>query len=322
MLSSNYLTSLNRNLNNMQKYQSQLSSGKEINKPSDNPYKTSRIMKSYGELSKNDQYKTNIDDVSNWLNTTDTSLNQAGNVLARIRELQVNAGNATYGGDELIAIKDEVSEKVNELSQILNTNFDGNYIFGGTKSTSKPVIVDSTTGKITYARQDGTVVGSAPAPAPPAPSDADILNQIGADLNAEISQGVITKYNVTAKDVLEYTDKTGTPQNVMDLLKNITNGLNTVPPTTVTGVCLDQMDAAISNLLSKRSQVGAMQNRIDSAQLKNSDETLNMKDILSKTEDIDFAQKTMEYSVMQTVYTASLQVSSKVLPLTLMDYMR
>lgn len=311
MLSSNYLNNMNRNLGNMQKYQTQLSTGKEISKPSDNPYKASRIMNLYGELSNNNQFKENIKDVSNWLNTTDTALNQIGNVLGRIRELQVSAGNATYSDGELLAIKDEVSEKVKELSQVLNTNFDGNYIFGGTKSNSKPVTIDSSTGKISYADKSGSPT-----------TDATVLKQIAAGLNTEISQGVLIQYNITAKDVLEFKDSSGADQTIMGLLKDITDGLGTVPPTTVTGTCLDKMDSAIANLLSKRSQVGAMQNRIESAELKNSDETLNMKDILSKTEDIDFTEKTMEYSIMQTVYTASLQVSGKVLPMTLMDYLR
>ena len=60
---------------------------------------------------------------------------------------------------------------------------------------------------------------------------------------------------------------------------------------------------------------------MDSAKSKNEDETYNMKDILSQTEDIDFTQKTMEYEIMYTVYTASLQVSSKVLTKTLMDFL-
>ena len=46
-----------------------------------------------------------------------------------------------------------------------------------------------------------------------------------------------------------------------------------------------------------------------------------MTDILSQTEDIDFTQKTIEFSMAQTVYTASLQVSAKVLPPSLLDYL-
>ena len=82
------------------------------------------------------------------------------------------------------------------------------------------------------------------------------------------------------------------------------------------------MDSIISNLLEKRSKVGAMTNRMESAEEKNDQENLNMTDILSKTEDIDFTEKMMEYAVMQTIYMASLQVSAKILPTTILDYIR
>jgi flagellar hook-associated protein 3 FlgL len=108
MLVENYMTNTNRNLNNMQTLQKQLSSGKEINRPSDNPYKASRAMQLYTEIDANKQYNENIKDVSNWLDTTDTALDQMNNVLSRMRELMVTAGNGAYGTDEKKAIQDEV----------------------------------------------------------------------------------------------------------------------------------------------------------------------------------------------------------------------
>ena len=150
MLSSNYLRNMKRNLTNMKTLQNQLASGKEIQKASDNPYKTSRSMQLNAEMSANIQYNENIKDTSNWLDTTDTALSQMGNVFGRIETLLVNAGNGAYGQDERTSIQDEVKEKVNELSQILNTSFDGSYIFGGTKTDSKPTTVVN--GAITICR--------------------------------------------------------------------------------------------------------------------------------------------------------------------------
>ncbi|BBK75621.1 flagellar hook-associated protein FlgL [Clostridium butyricum] len=389
MLVENYMTNTNRNLNNMQTLQRQLSSGKEINRPSDNPYKASRTMQLYTEIDANKQYNENIKDVSNWLDTTDTALDQAGKVFARVRELLVTAGNGAYGDDEKKAIQDEIKEKVNELSQILNTNFDGAYIFGGTKSTSKPVTVNSN-GELCYADTDGnaisktntglnielkdkiTISGGTPVVEKKIDniikdgtniklsvdgveypievngagekvikinfveykipdteinditSKADVtLNQIGSDLKVEISQGVFIDYNKSAIDILEYKDKKGDYHNVMDILNDIITNLGPGgDQSKLTGECIEQVDAIIGNLLQSRSEVGAMTNRMESAESKNEDENLNMTDILSKTEDIDYAEKMMEYSVMQTIYMASLQTSAKILPTTILDYIR
>ena len=142
MMSTTYLKDLNKNLNNLNTLNKQLTTGKEISKPSDNPFKTARIMQMYSDISANKQYNENIKDTINWLDTTDVALEQIGNSAQRIRELMVSAGNASYGSDEKNALKEEINEKINEIAQVLNTNYDGKYIFGGTKSLSKPVGVE------------------------------------------------------------------------------------------------------------------------------------------------------------------------------------
>ncbi|MGG7147216.1 flagellar hook-associated protein FlgL [Clostridium butyricum] len=405
MLVENYMTNTNRNLNNMQTLQKQLSSGKEINRPSDNPYKASRTMQLYTEIDANKQYNENIKDVSNWLDTTDTALNQMNNVLSRMRELMVTAGNGAYGPDEKKAIQDEVKELQNQICQIMNTNFDGSYIFGGTKSTSKPVMIDengqiaycdkngnavyktndgikidlkdlisstdnkkninniekrnddilinvvdntdpnnpieNTIGPISLKKADGTLktdkeledemnlqLGDFPAGTSKKITSLmpslNTIDQIGSELKVEVSQGVLIDYNINAQDILEFTDnKTGKKINVVEVLNDIISNLGESGDVSkVTGEGISKMDSIISNLLEKRSKVGAMTNRMESAEEKNDQENLNMTDILSKTEDIDFTEKMMEYAVMQTIYMASLQVSAKILPTTILDYIR
>lgn len=405
MLVENYMTNTNRNLNNMQTLQKQLSSGKEINRPSDNPYKASRTMQLYTEIDANKQYNENIKDVSNWLDTTDTALNQMNNVLSRMRELMVTAGNGAYGDDEKKAIQDEIKELQNQMCQIMNTNFDGAYIFGGTKSTSKPVMIDengqiaycdkngnaayktndgikialkdsilsidnkkninniekrnddilisvvdntdpnnpieSTIGPISLKKADGTLktdkeledemdlqlgdfqAGTSKKITSLIPS-FNTIDQIGSELKVEVSQGVLIDYNINAQDILEFTDnKTGKKINVVEVLNDIISNLGESGDVSkVTSEGISKMDSIISNLLEKRSKVGAMTNRMESAEEKNDQENLNMTDILSKTEDIDFTEKMMEYAVMQTIYMASLQVSAKILPTTILDYIR
>ncbi|WP_259472635.1 flagellar hook-associated protein FlgL [Clostridium estertheticum] len=148
MLSNNFLRDMRTNLNNLSTIQTQMATGKQINKPSDDPAKASKIMQMYSEIDANKQYNDNITNTSNWLDMTDTTLDQVGKVTIRIKELLVAAGNGGYGPDEKAAVKYEISQKVGELSQMLNTTFDGKYIFGGTNGTNKPVgtnVVDGDT---------------------------------------------------------------------------------------------------------------------------------------------------------------------------------
>lgn len=334
MMTSKFLSNMKRNLNNMSTLQNQLASGKEILRTSQNPFAATRNKQLANQISDNEQYNANIKDTSNWLDTTDTALAQAGNVMARIKELMVKAGNGAYSEDEISTIKNEVVEKSKELAQIMNTTFDGAYIFGGTKGTSKPVTVDSN-GNLAYADKNGNGFGNPAIPDVSTGNDkTNAESQLSTSLKTEISQGVVVEYNKTATDIFEFTDTKLGDINVMNEISTLINNLGKMSDKTgaitdaekeaalnyVNGEGLSKMDSIVQSLLANRAQVGTMQNRMESAMETNEDQNYNMTDILSSSEDIDFTEKTMEYAVMQTVYTASLQTSSKVLMNTIMDY--
>lgn len=334
MITNRYLTDATRNLNSLQTINRQLTTGKEISRPSDNPYKVARSMQLNTDLNTNVQYKTNIKDAINWLDTTDESLNQASSCITRIRTLMVASGNVGYGTDERKAIADEINERVAELGQILNGNFNGKYIFGGTKTASTPVSVqtNSATNKyIVYADKDGNPIfdenGNLISTTTPEMAN-NYLKNMDSALSTEISQGVIMDYNVTVADIMNYqtdtVDANGHKYNVMSLLSDITNNLvsaDAADREKVIGENLDEIDKVLSNILSLRAEVGAKQNRMESAESKNKDDSFNMTDILSRNEDIDFTEKTIQYATAQTIYQACLQVSAQILPKSLLDYL-
>jgi flagellar hook-associated protein 3 FlgL len=301
MLSTSFLGDMNRNLNGMQTIQKQLTSGKEFSRPSDNPFKVARSMQMQSEIYANKQFNSNIKDTINWMDTTDAALGQATNTLQRVRELMVSAGNAAYGSGELSAIKDEINEKVAEFGQILNTSFDGKYIFGGTEGTTKPMKVTDTTGT--------NVLGF---------TNADTTN-VNKSLSVEISPGVTAEYNVNATEVMDYEAGKSMSTLFSDILGHLSNSADKGQ---VTGNDLKEMDKAIDNLLKLSSKVGTVQNRMESAKGLNEEQNFNMTEILSNNEDIDIVEKTMEYATMQTIYMASLQTSAKVLQPSLIDYLR
>ncbi|WP_297436568.1 flagellar hook-associated protein FlgL [uncultured Clostridium sp.] len=324
MMTSSFLNDMNRNLSHMQKVQNQLTTGKEVNRPSDNPFVVARSMQLYEDISANEQYNTNIKDTTNWLDATDTAMGQLTDTLQRVRELMVSAGNAAYGEDEKGAIKDEINQRIEEVGTILNTSFDGKYIFGGTRGTFKPVETgknDAGDTTLNYAGKDGGIieVGSQEE------QDKNELNMISESLTVEISQGVTIDYNVNANQILEFKDPKGNDRNVMDLLNQITHNITSEDVEDnlqVTNENLESMTSVIDNMLTLRSEVGAKQNRMESAEEKNLDENFNLTEVLSLNEDINFTEKRMESATMQTVYMASLQTASKVIQQSLLDYLR
>ena len=231
------------------------------------------------------------------------------------------------------------NEKINEIAQVLNTNYDGKYIFGGTKSLSKPVGVEKDSngnnilvfkddngnsfneeGKAYIKNADGTITrdanGNLAVEANPKPEYEKLLNQMNANLSVEVSNGVNMNYNVGTPSIL--TLKNG--NNVMKLLNDVVNNLDKVDSSDVIKGNLEEMDLFISNVSSIRGEVGAKQNRMDSAKTQNEEQNLTMKDVLSKTEDIDIAEKTIDLATLQAIYQASLQVSASIIQKSLVDY--
>lgn len=319
MLTTSFLSDMNKNLRNMSRIQEQMTSGKEVGKPSDDPVKVTRSMRLNSDIQANTQYKTNIENTSNFLDSTDTALGQIGSVLSSINERLISAGNAAYGPDERTAIKNAINEQVAHFTQIMNTNFDGKYLFGGTRVTDKPVTV------ATYASSNGTgnnnVIDYADTSGNPLNTTTypNELAKISGNLSVEISQGVTMDYNINAKDILTTGSGTG---DLRKIFKNILDHLDSGDTASLISTDLSDIQGATNNILKLRAEVGAKQNRMDDAKSKNTEDNFNMTEILSKTEDIDIAEKTMQFATLQTVYTASLQTSAKVIQPTILDYLR
>lgn len=298
MLSNSFLYDLSNNLNNMAKDQKQMATGTKISVPSDDPLGTSKVMNINSEIDQNTQYSTNISDATKTLNVTDTTLGQINNVLQRVNELLLSTGNAAYGPTQLSSVKDEINQNISNLSQLLNTNYAGKYIFGGTSYDVKPTgtTTDATTKdtSLNYVGSDGiTAVLEANVG-----TDTQVSN-INSDLPVEISQGVTISSNVTAGDVMNYGSGTS---NLRTLLSSITSHLDDAATSTATsttsradlvGSDLTGIQDAIKNVSSVTTRVGALQNRMKSASTQNEAQNTSLTEALSSVDDIDYADASM-----------------------------
>lgn len=284
VLVKGYLSDLKNNLQNMKKYQEQLSSGKEIKRPSDDPFKVARSMELSSSISANERYKSNIDEGLGWLETTDEALAQINDSLQRIRELVVQGSTDTYDATQRQAIQKEIDQLKEQIMQIGNTAYDGRYIFGGDKTTNPPFEADST--ESSGIKYNGSTNG----------------------LLREFSQGVTMDIAVTGNKLLD----------IFSVVSKISNDLGSGNSP---GDYLDDIDDEIDKVLILRAEVGAKSNRLEAMSSKNEEETYNMTELLSKTEDIDIAEKYMEYSTMSSVYTASLKVGAQILQQSILDFL-
>lgn len=138
MMNTQLIRNLNLNMSRMDNLQNQLSTGRRINKPSDDPVGISYSMRYRSELAANDQYQKNVDSAISWLENTDKTLGQVGDVMHRMRELAVKAANGTNPQMALDAIKEEIGQLQSQLVDIGNTDFNGKFIFNGQMTNVAP----------------------------------------------------------------------------------------------------------------------------------------------------------------------------------------
>ena len=138
------------------KTQEQISTGKRVLTPADDPVAATKIMQIVNDLSAVDQYKKNIDIAKNSLTLEESTLDAVNNVIIRAQELAVKAANtATLSESDYEVLATEIDEQLKEVLNLVNTqNANGDFVFGGYKSASAPFTGDSSTG-FKYHGDDG-----------------------------------------------------------------------------------------------------------------------------------------------------------------------
>jgi len=122
-----------------QKTQLQLSTGKKVLTPADDPIASARILELNQELAINEQFQRNIELVDGRLELQDDMLGSIDNVVQRVRELAVSAGNGILNANDLNSIAVEAEVLLDQLAGLLNSqDASGEYLFSGFQGGEEP----------------------------------------------------------------------------------------------------------------------------------------------------------------------------------------
>ncbi len=296
MLINNMLSHLNTNLNRMTKYQSQLATGKKISLPSDDPIVASRALKLRTDVAEIEQYQRNVDDATSWMEISETTLGQMGDVMQRIRELAVQGANGSNTPDDLGKIKQEVQQLKVQMVHLANTSYAGRFIFSGFK-TDKSLMDENGFFQIdiSNAEQIKYEIG------------------IGDDININVTGSDL--FN-SGTDAAALTDKSA----LIDTFDVFIAGLDSADHEAI-GNLLGRIDSDMANILRVRSGVGARMNRLELTGNRLGDDFINFTKLMSKNEDVDMAEAIMNLQNEENVYRASLSAGAKVIQPSLVDFL-
>jgi flagellar hook-associated protein 3 FlgL len=281
------LANLQRSIAKGQKIQDQLSSGKQISRPSDSPTGTVASLQLRGEARTAQQYARNADDGLGWLGTLDNTLAGTSALISRARDLTVqglSSGSTDAQAQQALAV--EIDNIKASMLGYANTTYLDRPVFGGTTADTAAY------------RADGTYIGD------------------GGTLTRTVGAGASIPVTANGPKVFGDGDK-----QVFAILQSISDGLRAGDTTGLTEG-LKNLDSAADLVKSTLSDVGARYNRLTQMKQSAQDRVLAATSQLSDVEDVDLPKAIMEMQLQQTSYQAALAASAKVIQPSLIDFLR
>jgi len=285
---------LTRNLGQAADLQEQVTSGRRINRASDDPVGITYSLRYRSELAANDQYQRNVDSALSWLDFSDTVLDQSTEVLKRVKELAVQGANGTNPNVALNNIADEIEQLKGQLLDISNSKLNGKYVFNGQKFDQKPY--------------DTSVV----------PFDAKAVDTDDTDVAYAVGVGVTLPVNISGNQAFGHPGETDNAFAVLDrIIAALRSGQHNDASAEI-----PMIESRMNKILNAQSEIGARVNRVELIQNRLKDLEINLTDLKSKTEDAEFEKLLIASKINENIYQASLSVGAKVIMPSLVDFLR
>jgi flagellar hook-associated protein 3 FlgL len=293
MLANNMLRNLSNSYERLGKYQEQLTTGKKITRPSDDPVVAMKGVAYREDLARVKQYQRNIGEVHNWIDSADDALDKVGLALQRVQELVVQASTDTATPEDRKKIADEIDQIQKHIVDIANTKVGGKYIFNGA-DTLNPLFIGY-------------------------PGDATFtVNGNQSDVELEVFDGITLVVNIDGKTL--FGDNT---TGIIGMLNNLKTALNDPNSTgNMIDGFLSQVEAQQNALLSARSELGAKQNRVEMMENRLATQEVITTKVMSNNEDIDYEKTITELISQESVHRAALSVGARIIQPTLVDFLR
>jgi flagellar hook-associated protein 3 FlgL len=287
MLAANSLKQISNSYNKLETLQNQLSMGKKITRPSDDPVVATKGMAYRSNLSEVNQYKRNLTEAQSWFDSSESGLEQVNSILQRTKELVVQGLNGTNESDDRQAIAREIEQLKLDYMQVGNTQVAGNYIFNGV-NVGAPPISENASGMIE--------------------------SNINLDpFSVEVSKGIQLRVNIHPENIFG--------QGAFDLMNNVQTAFEQNDVNTLKDLST-QVDTQLSTLLAERSELGARSNRLELIENRLDSQEITATKMLSNNEDADIEKVITDLTVQESVHRAALGVGAQIIQPTLLDFLR
>jgi len=267
----------------------QLSTGKRVNVPSDDPAAAAIEVENQATESRIDQYLQSAGSLQSMFQSADSTLNSVTTALNQAVSLGVEAGDGTLSTSNLQQIEQQVQGILQQVVQLANTSFQGTYLFAGTATTQQPFT--QTASGVTYNGNDG-------------------INTV------TIADGRSLQSNLPGDQIFQQPGS-----DVLGSLQQLASALQSGDGASI-NAATNAVSGALSYLNTQRVFYGNALNQLTDDQTALSQQQTNLKAQDNTLVGADMAQAATNLSQAATANQAALAAAAQVLPMTLLDYLK
>jgi flagellar hook-associated protein 3 FlgL len=288
---------LQQNLQGMDRARDQVSTGRRIRMMSDDPTAASEVVRIGSSMRAIEQFRRNIRVAEGRGAAEENVLDRLGNLLGRGMELAVQQASSTSSSQTRVMAKAEVDQLIAAAVDLGNTKFGGDYLFGGTRGGEAPFALPATAADPFSRLVDG---------------NGDPVNPSGS-IQVEIADGRYVSPNHNGTEVFLDTNALQALRDLSTALgNNDVAGINSSMATLQSS--FDQVQTLIGTQGARTGELIEASDSLDSLQL-------SMEAFRSDLRDVEVEKAMLDLVGRQTLYQAAMAATTRVLGLSLADYL-
>ncbi len=286
------LRNIHSSTSRIQELQEQMSTGKKIKRPSDDPADARKILNLKTENLRLEQYSSNIQNATQSLEFNTSVLVNLSNLVQRTQELTVQGVNGTMDQEGRNIVASEINSLLESIVQNANSQRSERYIFAGTKTTTTPFeVTRNSKGEISAVTYKG--------------NRDKVEYQVGPGINAQINQ--------PGEEVFVDNRLFNTIINIRDSLEN--------GALTFANDELDNIESAHTSIVNLISKTGGITKTLELADNRIEDTKLSIADSLMSTESADLTELVLILKEQENIFQATLASSAIIFRTSILDYL-
>jgi flagellar hook-associated protein 3 FlgL len=271
--------------------QRRVNTGKQVQKPSDDPSGVAQSLNFRERLSEIDQFGRTMDQAKGFLATSESALASVSALLRQARTIAVQGGSDNNSQETFQALAGQIQNIITQIGNIGNTSYGSRYVFAGQRTNAPPFV--GAGGSFNYV--GGTALTG----------DGDVILDIG--------RGEAMTVNVTGDTSLS---------PALAALTQLRDDLAMGQSALISQNDIAALDTQINNILSVRADMGAKVQRIDLTKQRNEMTKVNFTQFISNIEDADMPKAVVEMQTAQTAYQAALASTARAFSTSLLDFLK